>query len=418
MTPQMRFAAGFVYACAAVVASVYLLRDAFVPGLVDALKFGRGDCVINWLGARAWISHVDVYSPAGLKWAGLGVMGHPPTTPMWYLPFWRQDIFELSQIFGHLLLFMLLVHLVLVAAELRVPQALATALLAFALVMSTTWWVYHVQMVQLSEPIALLYVLGWLCLRRDHDVACGVLLGLACTMKLYAGLVLLLLVLGRRWRGVVAAALVYLAFAALATWHFGLACWREYLPMLRETQRVWLSHPRNASLHGIILRLWSGPRGPVRVGATVTSWALALLLVAAAAWASRRALARRAPAPALDERIDLPFALFTTASVWLNPVVWEHYDVTLLFPLGVALVAAWRVTGRARWAWIGGVTVAVAFVVWLLSIDMYLKNHAAKEVVRWYLAANWLPWPLTLAVLGALLWQRERPSAGAAARPA
>jgi hypothetical protein len=424
MSARTKFGIGFAYACAAVVASVYILRGAFVPRLVDALKYGRGDCVINWLGARAWISHVDPYSATGLKWAGLSVMGHPPTTPMWYLPFWRYDIFELSQIFGHLLVFMLLVHLVLVASELRLPQPLATALFGFALVMDTSWWVYHVQMVQLSEPIALFYVLAWICLRRHHDVASGILLGLACTMKLYAGLVLLLLVLGRRWRGVIAAAIVYLGFAALATWRFGFACWYEYLPMLRSTQNAWLSNLKNASLHGVILRLWwrpGGPRGPALTSATLLSWGLALAIIAAMAWLSRRALAKKpATVPGtIDESIDLPFALVSTASVWLNPVVWEHYDVTLLFPMAVAVVAAWRVEGRRRVAWVAATVVVIAFVVYLLSIDMYAKNQAHdRRALVWYVTANWLPWPLVMGVLGVLLWRQDRLSAGAGARPA
>jgi len=414
MSTRARFAASFAWACAAVVAAVYVLRGAFVPRLVGALKYGRGDCVINWLGARAWISHVDVYSPAGLKWAGISVMGHPPTTPMWYLPFWSYDIFELSQIFGHLLVFMLLVHLVLVASELRVPQPLATGFLAFAVVMHTSWWSYHVQMVQLSEPIALLYVLAWICLRRNHDVATGLLLGMACTMKLYAGLVVLPFLVARRWRVVGAAAAIYVGFAVLATWHFGLACWHEYLPMLRQTQNAWMSNLKNASLHGIILRLWfrpGGPRGPMLLKATLLAWTLSLAIIGALVWSTRRVFARRPETTpgTIDDRVDLPFALFTTASVWLNPVVWEHYDVTLLFPMALALVTAWRLRGRDRLGWLVGVTAAVALVAYLLGIDMYAKTNAPSlRLLVWYVTANWLPWPIMLAVLGALFWRRER----------
>src|SRR3954468_10581387 len=141
MTPRMKLAAAFTYACGAVAASVWFLRDAFIPHLVVTLKSGGGDCVINWLGARAWLERRDVYSAAGLKWAGLNVFGHPPTTPLWYLPFARYDIYDLGQLYGHFLLFMLLIHLVLVAAELRAPVALASGLLAWAMVMDTQWWV-------------------------------------------------------------------------------------------------------------------------------------------------------------------------------------------------------------------------------------------------------------------------------------
>ena len=422
MTPRTRFAASFAYACAAVAASIWFLRDAFVPRLVGALKSGGGDCVINWLGARAWRMHLDIFSPAGLKWAGLSVFGHPPTTPLWYLPFTPYDIFDLTQIYGHLLLLMLFIHLVLVAAELRAPMPLVSALLAYALVMDTQWWVYHVTMLQLSEPIAFLYVLAWLCLRRDHDVAAGILLGLACSMKLYAGLVVLLLLVGRRWRGVIAACAVYLGFVVAATWRFGWACWREYLPMLRATQQQVVGSPHNASLQGIVVRAWpvAWSHGPWIPRAMLVASLLSIAIAAVMVWGARRPMARPARFAGIDEGVDLPFALFSVASVWLNPVAWEHYDATLLFPLAVALFAVWRQPGRARLQWIGAGTALVLFVAWLLSINMYEKNnHAASAAtLRWYVTANWLPWPLLLALLGALMWRRGRLSAAAAAPPA
>lgn len=421
MSPRTRFAVAFAYTCAAVAASFWFLRDAFVPRLVDALRSGGGDCVINWLGARAWLEHRDIFSAEGLKWAGLSVFGHPPTTPLWYLPFTRFDIFGLTQLYGHLLLFMLLIHLLLVASELRAPAPLATALVAWALVMDAQWWVYHVTMLQLSEPIAFLYVLAWLCLRRNHEVATGIILGLACSMKPYAALLVLLLLVGKRWRGALAAAVVFLGFAIAATWGFGRACWREYLPMMRDTQHHWVGKPSNASLQGIVVRAWPGAwmHGDWVTTAMLVGSLLSVAIMVGLLWVSRRAIAARPVGDGIDEEVDLPFALLSVALVWLNPVVWEHYNVTLLTPIAIALFAVWRQPGRARVAWIAGVTALLVFVAYLLSIDMYEKNHAATPAgARWYVTANWLPWPITLAVLAALLWRRRSLSAAAGGRRA
>jgi hypothetical protein len=415
MTPRTKFAGAFVYACAAVAVSVRFLRDAFVPGLVGALRSGGGDCVINWLGARAWLDHRDIYSAAGLKWAGLSVFGHPPTTPLWYLPFTIYDIYGLTQVYGHLLLFMLLIHLALVAAELRAPVAMASALLVWAAVMDTQWWVYHVTMLQLSEPIALLYVLAWLLLRRNHEIGSGILLGLACTIKLYAGLLVLMLLVGKRWRGALAAAAVYLVFVVAATWRFGLACWREFLPMMQNIQRGVVGRSSNASIHGIIVRVWPWSLSSAMLVATLVT----IAAIAGLCWFTRRSLVAAAKSPPIDDGIDLPFALFSVASVWLNPVAWEHYNVTLLAPMAVALFAVWRQPGRSHIVWIVACTALLLFVAYLLSINMYSKNAAKTPgMVRWYITANWLPWPIVLGVLGALLWRRQRLSAGASAPPA
>jgi hypothetical protein len=411
---RARFAAAFLYTCAAVAAAIWFLRDAFVPRLLGALKSGGGDCVINWLGARAWEKHLDIYSPAGLKWAGLSTFGHPPTTPLWYLPFTPYDIFDLTQLFGHFLIFMLLIHLVLVASELRVPMVLPTSLVAWALVMDTQWWVYHVTMLQLSEPIAFLYVLAWICLRRDHEIGSGILLGLACSMKVYAGLLVLMLLVGRRWRGVAAAVVVYLAFVVAATWGFGRACWREYLPMMRESQEAWVGRANNASLQGIMVRAWptSWMTGHWVPKAMLAAMLLSALIIAGLLWLSRRDLTARVTGRG-DEAIDLPFALFSVASVWLNPVAWEHYNVTLLLPMAVALFAVWRQPGRARIAWIAVVTGALLLIAYFLSINMLDKSNAKNGAeARRLVTANWLPWPMMLALLGALIWRRRRLVAG------
>lgn len=411
---RARSAAAFAYGIAAVATAFLLLRHAFAARLVAAMRFGFGDDVICWLGARAWERGIDIYSPAGLQWAQLPSLGQMPTATLWYLPFTGYEIFQLNAVYGQFLLLLLLCHLVLVATELRAPVPLATALLGYALVCDTSWWANHVAMIQISETIALLYVLAWIFLRRDHEIAAGVGIGLAMTLKPFGALLVIMLLVGRRWRGAVAAAAVFVVFAAAASWRFGLACWREWLAMMPATENQWMAHIRNASLQGIVLRWWwpaCGPRGPLRHGATALALLLSLAIVAAIAWSARRSLARKSPTPAIDDAIDLPFALFATASAWLNPYVWEHYDVLLVLPMGIALFAAWRAPTRV---WTTAVTALLVAVALLLSVDMWQKTQlqqtlpAAHRLMHLYEVANWLPWPLTLAALGALAWRRAR----------
>ena len=309
---------------------------------------------------------------------------------------------------------MLLVHFVLVARALRAPVAIVTALLGYALVMDSSWWQDHIAMVQLSEPIAFAYVVTWLLLRRRHDVAAGIALGVAIALKPYAALMLVPLVVWRRWPAACAAVAIYLAAAATVTWRFGARAWSEYAAMVPAAQAGWTAHIRNASLHGIVARLWRPACGaggtPPRVALALAALA-ALALVALLAWH-----ARLRPAPgdgAVDADIDLPFAAFTVASAWLNPVTWEHYDVTLVLPMAVALAYAWRATPRP---WAIATTVVLAVVALLLAINMRAKLHVATDwphhrhlMLHFFEVANWLPWPLVLATCVAL--ERHRRSA-------
>lgn len=418
LSPRARFAAAVAYGAAAVVAAFVLLRDAFANKIVGALKTGFGDCVMNWLGGRAWERGIDIYSKDGLRWAQLPSYGHPPTTPLWYLPFTAYGIFELNQVYGHFLLLLLFIHCVLVAAELRAPVTLATALLAYGLVSDTSWWANHIAMIQLSEPIAFLYVLAWIFLRRDHEIASGVMIGLALTLKLYAGLLIVMLLVGKRWRGAVAAGATWLVFAVVASWRFGIHCWGEYMRLLPDTQDMWTGHIRNASVPGIVLRLFEPAcqgRGARLAAATAIATIFSLALVAAIAWFTRKSLVRQNVA--VQESIDIPFALFSTASPWINPYLWEHYDVTLILPIGIALLGAWRLAPRDRRIWAPLVTAILVGVALLLSINIWEKTQALQIYfttktgharMHWLEAANWLPWPMTLTALALVWWRRLR----------
>jgi hypothetical protein len=412
------FALASLYGAICVIAAIWLLRDAIANKLIWALQRGTGDCVVNWLGARAFERGIDPYSKAGLAWAGLPALGHPPTTPLWYLPFTAYGIVELNQVFGQLLLVMLLVHVLLLAIELRAPVPLATALLAYTLVMDTTFWRMHVANIQLSEPIALLYVLAWIFLRRRHATASGIAIGLAMTLKPYAGLLLLLFILARRWRALVAALSTYAVAALIATWRFGFSCWREFAAALPATQALWTATRHNASVQGIVARWWHPAcREPAVAGwqATFVALLLDLVIVALIAWMTRRALATAQPDGPVDDEIDLPFALLVTASAWLNPVVWEHYSVTLLQPIAVAAAATARLAQRRDARWLAPALALLVSIV-LLGIDVDAKDQAVRlhqhMATHFYEVANWLPWPLVLATLAALLVLRR------SARPA
>jgi alpha-1,2-mannosyltransferase len=399
----VRRAALALYTWVAVLLGGGLMLKAIPTRVAPALLTLNGDGVVDWIGARALREGYDPYSAAGLKRAGIEVygFGHPPTTPFWFLPFTRLGPMGLHQVTGQLVVLMLLVHLIVVASELALPAPLATATLAFGAVLSQSWMQDHLAMVQLGEPIAFLYVLAWVCLRREQPLAGGALLGLACTLKLFPGLMLLYLLVTRRWRAAAAAAATWLAVAAYMTAHFGLAAWPEYFAQQPSIANTWMAHVRNGSLHGVVLRLfWPAcqARGPTLPLASALSLVAALAILVALWRATRGGAAQAAT-------MDASYAAFSVASVFLNPWVWEHYYVLLLFPLLVAaalLGDALRLgLPRPQAALLAA---ALLSVVALLGIDMHQKQQDGMGHLKLhaYEVANWLPWPLVMAILAAL----------------
>lgn len=412
----------WLYAIAAAGATYALLVRA-IP-VIHTMLTQRlpWDGTVDWLGAKAFITGVNPYTPEGLRTLGLEEtgFGHPPTTLFWFLPLTGLDNHMMSVVLGHLVMLLLFLHLLIVVNETRLPMPLATLPLVIAATLSTSWMQDHFRVAQVSELIAFAYVLAWYLLRRGEEGAAGAVLGLACTIKFFPGVMILMLALSRRWRGVVAAAVAFGLVAATMNAGFGLASWWAFFRMQGRIANQYVADVHNGSLHGIVLRLFSPSchgAVPTRPLATAIAGLLGLLLLALAWRLCRRSL--RAP-DRVDRigRIDLPFALFSVLSVFINPWSWEHYNVLLLLPLALVAVtlAHGRALGLSAWS-IGLGLGAEAAALALLDLDMVRREVLWRGVAQdpgfhlelhLYEVGNWLPTVILLGLLGFLQYRSER----------
>jgi hypothetical protein len=408
--------------CAAVLGLWYGLRN-----FEEAIASPPHDMVVDWNGARALRAGYDPYSAEGLRFLALPPstgLGHPPTTFVWFLPLADLSLAACKAVWNQLVVLLLFLHLLVIVTELELPSPLLTLPLLFGAVLSTSWMCDHFLVAQLSEVIALLYALAWYHLRRGRDGWAGVALGLACTLKFFPAVVILLLLLVGRWRVAPWAAAAWSAFAVPVTAKIGLHAWREFAAQQAPIAARWLVHVRNASVFGMVQRLHyplctsrDGLRAPWVPGLWIAA-AIVLALIALA-WRVTRGAARRGP-----RAIDLPFALFTALSLISSQWAWEHYYTALLLPLAVAGVALWRArrAGLGRRGLTAGVTALVGCVA-LLALSIHWKSGIW---FRWYTATPPphyrlhlveafadLPTPLALALLASLLVWSERRAPGA-----
>jgi hypothetical protein len=374
-----------------------------LPNIVFALKQYPPDGYTDWISARSLKQEMNPYSPEGLRANGDPSAGHPPTTGIWFLPLLRFPIGESALPLGIFILLLLSLHTQILAQELRFPSPLVTGALAFSLMTTTVCMKSHIHAGQLSELIAFLYVLGWYFLRRQRDVAAGATLGLACTIKLFPGLMVCFLVARRRWRAAIAAGAVWLVVAVAVTTRFGVACWGQFFALQEPIAKTWVGMIQNASLHGIVVRFFGPACGDAVAPPTGVTTAIILVTggaLLAAAWR----LTRRIPS------IDVPFALFSVLSIFLNPWIWEHYNVFYLLPVAVIL-AELRKVQAPRWqiATVGGAAVAAAALIALdTSIAMMHGLQASHRSaptaathlrLHLYEIGNWLPAVVFAAVL-------------------
>lgn len=403
----------WVAAAVVVVACLGLLR-AGRPRLRAAESDYPADGYMDWGGARQMAAGEDPYGNASALALGMPPgyhNGHPPTTLLWFLPFARLDVMAMKRAFNAITLVMLAGHVLLVAAALALPHWPLVALVAFSVAVRAPWMLVHLSQVDLSEPIAFLLALAWWALRRRRDVAGGALVGLACTLKLYPGVLGVFLLLAGRWRAAAAAVAVYLVFVLAAVRRLGPRAFSHFAAATGPYADKWGNSIRNASITGIVQRIyypcWQFPYGhPVSRAGNVIAAGLALGLVVAAWLVVRRTVARANDATALD----VPFALFTVVAIAPGPYQWEHYAATLILPFLVLLSRALR--ERVRWPWFA----ALAAIAAALETDaqrcfaipfLAHANPAFLRELRFYEITAWLPWVLLLVALVVVCVRRQ-----------
>ena len=394
-----------------------------LPTLIATLNTYPWDGKVDWLAARAFLAGKNPYSPQELAAVKLDGLGHPPTTSFWFIPLALFDMQTMSKVLGTLSICMLLVQCWLILRELEVRFPLALGLLIGVLVLYREWMRFHLHLAQISQLISFLLVLTWVALRRRRDFLAGIPLGIACTLKLFPGLLAIFILVSRRFRPIFIAALVYLTVAAIMTARFGPECWPQFIASERKVVDLWIGNMRNASLYGILIRAYS----PVCVrqsGSIPEATALASAITGVL-FASVLVLWRRVPAALRAReryRTDLPFMMLIVLGVFGNPFVYEHYYTLLIPPVLVAIataISAYRQQHLGRAALVF-VLVAQAATVLLLCLEPWthlnpgLLRHPTYHVSQhlWEVA-NWQTFVLLLVSYAVLLWVPRRPSPAA-----
>ncbi|MCW2569117.1 MAG: hypothetical protein JWN54_3214 [Mycobacterium sp.] len=213
-------------------------------------------------------------------------------------------------------------------------------------------------------------VLAWRW--RDRPWALGVLIGVLVTAKLFLAPLLAWLLLSRRFRAAVLAAVLSgaLVVAGLLVGPLGLGAYRELLAELSTSEA-----PKGWSLTALFTA-----RGHPGL-ATVAAVALAAALLGGAWWCYRRGH---------DERVL--YAAAVGVGLVASPIVWAHYLVLLVAPLLVL---------GARGAALGW----FAATGWLLVLPHHTLERLPPGLVPW--------WPAVVAGVALVAWvadQAVRPS--------
>jgi hypothetical protein len=424
----MRATGRWAVASALVVLTAYWLLSA-LKAYAAVRNVFPWDIVVDWGGAKALYDGIDPYSPLASTRAGLAPhlgLAHPPTAFVWFLPLAQIDVMSVKEIWNTFTIFLLLVYVFLLAYIQRWPWAFLCAAAVFAATLAASWMTLHFYVVSLSTLIAFLCLWSYVHLERGEDLVAGLLLGAALTMKFYPAVIVVGLLFLKRYRVAIGAALGWLVFAIPVTLKVGITGWRNFLQDTGPYLLRWMWHIRNASIQGIVQRFAypvcenvpENPQNlpPWRAGQWLAT-GISLALIAVSIWAARRFFRRTG-------RVDIPVALFTVIALNTGPYTWEHYRVTLLFPLAVLIVECLRELRPSMRAIVAGATLVS---IWLLWQDVHepefvwtkWRNLPHTAALHFELhrveVQNWLPYWLLTGALLMLLFASRQPTISSAA---
>lgn len=203
-----------------------------------------------------------------------------------------------------------------------------------------TW--LGVELGQLSLLLLALLAAAWAAQRAGREGLAGTILGVALSIKLFAGLFLLMLLVQRRWRALLCALAGLLACNALAAAVLGASDYARYVEVLGAV--TWLDRSWNASVTGFLERIIGATaeaplvRAPGLCRAAVAAASLGLL----ASWIW---LAWRRP-----DR-DLLFAATVPLMLLLSPLGWAYYFPVLLVAFAAIGDHLLRQGRPSPWAW-------------------------------------------------------------------
>lgn len=369
--------------------------------------FVTSDLTQDYIAAQALRTHHSIYREFGREEMHAMLPGadqlyqihdtmmnfHPPFTALLFVPFTFLN-YTTAALLWSLISCALYAWIGVVLVRdmrLRVPRHTIPVLVGLAL----CWFPFqtHIAFGQFSLLIAACVVGCWRLLRQRHDAAAGILLGMACLIKLFPGLLFLYLLLRKRWHALASGLATLAVGGALILAFVGVDDTLTYfLVIAPQDVRDYLLLPRNASLSSAIQKLlvqgaWIEPLMNVP---GVASWlallgSLALLGgLAAHLW----------HVPAAETGDTHAFALVCVSMLLLSPITWEHSFVLALLPVAVLVQAAQQ--GER------GVQSATLLALAALSLPYMMMDIS---LVAWYAPLR-IPWYMAVPMLaptGALL---------------
>jgi hypothetical protein len=368
-------------------------RRAYVAGLVAVIaitSYGvriRGkmtDFAVNYRAGQRLEAGETLYQTAD----GHYMFKYLPASALIYLPLSHLPVEFAKATWFAISLLALVWSFALVRALVPLPHR--PYLLALSALVLAKYFLRELNLGQINILVMLVMLLATRALSQSedakHELAAGVLAGVATALKPYAAVLFLYLLIKRNWIGVAAGmgalAIALLAPAMFYGLHGNILVLREWAATLSQSTPALLTNNDNVSVMAFFAKwLGNSTRGLIAGGAVVAILALLMLVVIVRGGHTRN-------------RWVLECALLLTLIPLISPLGWDYTFITSLLCVAL-LVNRFDVFPRPA-----QIVLAANFAVIALAVFDVMGRHAYAVFMQWSVTTiNFLVVVLALAYL-------------------
>jgi hypothetical protein len=378
--------------------AIYLLL-----GRINFFEYSSVDLQQDYYAAKHILNHESIYSDE------LYINNHPPATAIILVPlsFFPYKVAGIIWTLLSIVLYLYTGWLVINELNLHLPIEYIFVVIGFGL----CWhpFLIHIGQGQWSILIGFCLAVCWISLRHDRNILAGVVLGLACLIKLFPGLLLLYMLFTKRLKAMVTTLLVII-FGTIIT---GIIVNPKdiiyyFTTVISYDTNMYSITPTNYSASGILSKFFSNSYGnwvtPIFISPIPIHW-LTLIVDIILIFYLLIILRRHQNN---QNYKDIIFSLFIISMLFISPVSWQHSLTVLILPVFIIYSNMKNRTLGSKYVYSLAILGLILLSIPDIQFDIFLIGLTFPDRLPWYFGIGFLYYDVGLVILYWLLLRSRK----------
>ena len=365
------------------------------------IEYSSGDLYQDYFAAKHLLNHESIYSDITHP------NYHPPlaaflVAPLILLPYWYACLlWSIITVF----LYFTSGWFVFKELDIRIPYYYMMVIIGYSL----CWYPFqaNIALGQWSILIGTCMVIGWISLRHQKDFLAGVVLGLSCLIKLYPGLIIIYLLLTKRWKALVTMiSVVLVGFLIMGIILGPREIIYYFTTIVPRDVNAFIAFPGNYSILGILEIFFSDGAWvrpifispiPINLLTLVLDIGVFIILV--------RLMLHL---PINKDNNDIKYALTIITMFFISPLSWQHMLTILILPIGILLMKIPSQVMKYKYGYSLALFVIVLLSIPDIEVGLLLIRFYYPNRIPWFSGLLFLAYDISLLILGILLLRSRR----------